>query len=83
MIQDIQDLKEFIEWCVDKGIRKAKIGDVEFEVSDYGFTKDLIEYGTVGPSTPLKDTESTSLSSKTMADTGQQDEEDLYWSSKP
>ncbi len=82
MLSDIQDLQEFMQWCIDKGVRRAKIGDIEFEMSDYGLTKDLMEFGS--PTTPLKDAESTSMSSKTMADTGQQDDEDaLYWSSRP
>lgn len=80
MITDIQDLKEFMEWCSVKGIRSVSIGDVKFEISDYGLTKHLMD---MEPQTaPLKDTESTSDSSKTMADTAAEDEDLLMWSAR-
>jgi len=80
MIEDIQDLKEFMEWCIAKGIRSAQVGDVKFEISDYGLTQHLMEIGT--QNAPLKDTESTSMTSKTMVDTTPDDEDLMFWSSK-
>ena len=67
-------------WCTATGLRRVQIGDVKFEISDYGLTQHLME---IGPQTaPLKDTESTAKTSQTMADTMSEDEDLLMWSAK-
>jgi len=81
MINDLEELKDFMQWCAVNGLRNVQIGDVKFELSDYALTKHLLDLEQA-QSAPLKDTESTSNSSKTMADTAAEDEEILFWSSK-
>jgi len=86
MIENISELQELIEWCKATGVKRLKISEVEFELSDISLSEKYME--TTGGASALKDRESSSLTSDTMADTvdskeQQKDDDDLlYWSSR-
>lgn len=71
MFKDVAELKNFIVWAKKQGIQKAKIGDIEFEVS---IVSQAIDYQASEEKT----------TSKTMVDTEKstKEEEDelLFWS---
>lgn len=79
MINDLEELKYFVEWCRSTGVKSMAIGDVKFELSDYALIQNI--QGLDPQSAPLTDNESTSTSTKTLVDTSDEDEKDLYWSS--
>lgn len=85
MIENIAELQELIEWCKATGVKSLKISDVEFELSDLAISERFMDTQT----STLKDRESSSLTSDTMADAvedpkKQQEEDDdlLFWSSR-
>jgi hypothetical protein len=84
---DINELMELIEWCKKTGVKRLKLADTEFEMSDMALAEKYADVTEEATKEPLKDRESSSLSSKTLVDTidakelGQEDEELLYWSS--
>jgi len=82
MLATIDDVKELILWAKQEKIKEIKIGNLHFVISDVAITEQYLQ----SQPEELKDNESTSLSSKTMVDTLEQEpkeiEEDLYWSSR-
>lgn len=82
MIDRIDELQELIEWCKAKGVKRLKISDIEFEISDIGLSEKFLESETA---VQLKDKESSSLSSQTLTDTetpNKDDEDLLFWSTR-
>lgn len=79
MIDNVSQLQELIEWCISKKVRKLSLQGIEFELSDLALVQDIMSQE------ELKDKESSSLTSQTMADTGdnREDEDLLYYSSRP
>ncbi len=83
MIESVGELMEFIEWCKKAGVKKIGLDNgISFELSDMALSEKYADLDAIGQ---LKDKESTSLSSETMADTANsaaEDDELLFWSSK-
>jgi hypothetical protein len=85
---DISEIMELIEWCKKTGVKRLKLGDNEFELSDMALTEKYADINDEATKGPIKDRESSSLSSKTLVDTldakemGQEDDDMLYWSSQ-
>lgn len=77
LVSSIAEVREFIMWARSIGLKRAKLGDVEFELSDITIAVDAEAKAQRAPEE--RDT------SKTMTDTlpiNEQDEnEDLFWSS--
>lgn len=78
MITDLEELKEFVEWCSAKGVRSMQMGDVKFELSDYALLQGIqsIESQT----SPSLDTPAAPSQPNTDA---ADDEELLMWSARP
>ena len=76
MIKDTKELKELIEWAINKKVKSLKLNGIEVELSDIAFIEQLTT------------TEAASLSQEKL-DVGQfeeeqqsqDDDETLYWSS--
>ncbi len=89
MVETIGELQELIEWCKANGVKRLKMDQVEFELSDIALSEKFMDISNTQGASTLKDRESTSLTSNTMADTvdaklqQQEDEELLFWSSRP
>ena len=76
MLNNIEDVKLFIEWCKEHKVKSFKFDNIQFELSELSFIEDTQSY---------TDELHTSLDeSKFEAD--QQEKEDdelLFWSSNP
>lgn len=83
MIESLDDVKQLVIWAKNVGLKKLKIGEVEFELSDMALTEkyaDLPEMSNEPANSaktgPLKDSESKNSSSKTWIDTADFSEDD-------
>ena len=82
MMLSIEEIKELIVWSKSQKLKKMHLAGIEFEFSDYAFLEQLAE-------SDVKDQESSSRSTKTMAESGNpeqqsaEDDELLFWSSNP
>ena len=78
MIKSLDELKILIEWCRSRKIKKLKVADVEFEISEIDFLPEEIEQksnvGTYNTETLVDTLESSSQSTE--------DDDLLYWSTK-
>lgn len=73
----VADVQAFIVWARQQGLKRAKIGDVEFEIADLTVALD-------SEAAAIKGTEERDTT-RTMTDTltpdAKQEDEDLFWSS--
>jgi hypothetical protein len=78
MFSNPKDLKEFIIWAKSQKLRRLKVKDVEFELSEIAFVDDQINLAENLKETSLQ-------SSKTLVDTEEinpnEEDELLFWSS--
>ena len=73
MLENIEDVKLFIEWCKEHKVKSFKSNDIEFELSELSFienTEDLVS--------KLKSGESPNFEEKQQQE---EDEELMFWSS--
>jgi hypothetical protein len=79
MITNLDQLKKLIEWCKDNKIKKLKLQDIEFEISELDFLPEEGKALTLGNSNIRE------FNTETLTDTSKDqsiiDDEDLYWSS--
>lgn len=80
MITNIDQLKKLIEWARDKKLKKLKMGDIEFEISELDFIPE--EKSTLDFEKPNLGEYNTD----TLVDTAEEaksykDDPDLFWSS--
>lgn len=77
LFETVAQVQAFVAWAKAIGLKRAKIGDVELELSDLALLPLASETGPKG--TEERDT------SKTLTDTltpdAKQEDEDLFWSS--
>lgn len=80
MLKTVAELKELILWAKAEGIKSLKVGDIEMQVSDYEFAKQIMEQEAVQVAPSKSEAKNTE---KTMIDTLNEasDEELLYLSS--
>jgi len=74
MIENISDLKDLIDWAKANKVKRLKLKDIEFELSDIAF------FAETAQQVPLTDL----LSSEPVQPESPQnllDDPDLYWSS--
>jgi len=75
MLNNLEDVKLFIEWCKDHKVKSFKIEGVQFELSELAFVNDIESY--------VDKIQNTADDSKFEKDQQEQeDEELLFWSSK-
>ena len=74
MLESIEDIKLFIEWCKENKVRSFKSGDIQFELSELSFVE-----GVDGYADKLQTAVDESKFEKQQQD--QEDEELLFWSS--
>lgn len=88
MVENISELQELIEWCKANGVKRLKMDEIEFELSDIALSEKFMDISNTQGASALKDRESNSLTSKTLTDTvdaaeqAKEDEELLFWSSR-
>lgn len=78
MFDDLEQVKQFIEWAKQQKLARVKIGDVEFEVSNIG----LIEASPDLDKTLEKVTTVTTKATLDNKDAEKEDEDLLFWSSR-
>ena len=74
MLNNIEDIKLFIEWCKDKKVKSFKSDNIEFELSELSFLEN-----TEGYADKLQSALDESKFEKEQQN--QDDEEMLFWSS--
>ena len=74
MLESIEDIKLFIEWCKENKVSSFKSGDIQFELSELSF----VESGD-GYADKLQTAVDESKFEKQQQD--QEDDEMLFWSS--
>ena len=76
MLNNVEDVKLFIEWCKEKKVKVFKSDNVQFELSELSFVEDTIGY-TDKIQTPVQEAK--------FEEEQQQEEDDelLFWSSNP
>lgn len=81
MFKSTQDLQEFILWCLQNGVERVKVDNLEVQFSNIYLAEKLM----AAPATtePVKANEERDTS-KTLVDTvpNDADEELLFWSAK-
>ena len=45
MLENLEDVKLFIEWCKEHKVKSFKIEGVQFELSELAFVESLQDYG--------------------------------------
>tara|TARA_R110002020_G_C15907784_1_gene741638 strand:- start:111 stop:341 length:231 start_codon:yes stop_codon:yes gene_type:complete len=74
MLNNLEDVKLFIEWCKEHKVKSFKIEGVQFELSELAFVNDIESY--------VDKLQSPTDESKFEKDQQEQeDEELLFWSS--
>ena len=74
MLNNIEDVKLFIEWCKEKKVKSFKSENIQFELSELSFLEN-----TEGYADKIQTTMDESKFEKEQQD--QEDEEMLFWSS--
>ena len=74
MLNNLEDVKLFIEWCKEHKVKSFKIEGVQFELSELAFVNDIESYVD-----KLQNTADESKFEKDQRE--QEDEELLFWSS--
>jgi len=44
MLENLEDVKLFIEWCKEHKVKSFKIDGVQFELSELAFVEDVSDY---------------------------------------
>lgn len=74
MFKTSEELKAFIIWAKSQGLKKAKVGDIEFELSELSYVNEMT------------DKKEELDSSKLLVDTENLDQKEqdelLFWSSR-
>lgn len=79
MISNIDQLKKLIEWCKSNKIKKLKLKDIEFEISELDFIpEENIQVSNDPVNTGKYNTETLA---DTLQDKPLNEDEDLFWSS--
>tara|TARA_R100001244_G_C5125774_1_gene124571 strand:+ start:42 stop:272 length:231 start_codon:yes stop_codon:yes gene_type:complete len=74
MLDNLEDIKLFIQWCKSNKVKSFKTDNVQFELSELGFVENIADY-TEELQTPLDE-------SKFEDDQQKQDDDELmFWSS--
>jgi hypothetical protein len=81
MFKNTDELKEFIIWAKEQGLKSVKTDNISFEVSDYELVKKFTSQTTV-LSEIEKPAESRVDVIRQEAKQKDEDEELLFWSSK-
>lgn len=71
MLNNINEIKEFITWAKENKVKSFKSGDLEFEISEIA----MIPEEELKPGLPLADT-----LTDTDPEAAEDDEEALFWS---
>ena len=74
MLESIEDIKLFIQWCKENKVRSFKSGDIQFELSELSFVESVDGYAD-----KLQTAVDESKFEKQQQD--QEDDEMLFWSS--
>ena len=74
MLENIEDIKLFIEWCKENNVKSFKFNDIQFELSELSFVESVEGYAD-----KLQTALDESKFEKQQQD--QEDEELLFWSS--
>jgi hypothetical protein len=74
MLENIEDIKLFIEWCKENKVKSFKFNDIQFELSELSFVESVEGYAD-----KLQTAMDESKFEKQQQD--QEDEELLFWSS--
>jgi|TARA_R100000152_G_C6606311_1_gene61695 hypothetical protein len=74
MLENIEDIKLFIEWCKENKVKSFKFNDIQFELSELSFVESVEGYAD-----KLQTAVDESKFEKQQQD--QEDEELLFWSS--
>ena len=74
MLENIEDVKLFIEWCKEKKVKSFKSENIQFELSELSFLEN-----TEGYADKIQTTMDESKFEKEQQD--KEDEEMLFWSS--
>jgi hypothetical protein len=76
MLNNIEDIKLFIEWCKEKKVKSFKSDNIQFELSELSFLEN-----TEGYADKLQTAVDESKFEKEQQT--QEDDEMLFWSSNP
>ena len=74
MLDNLEDIKLFIQWCKEHKIKSFKLDNVQFELSEIAFIENMEDY-----SDKLQTEANESKFEKDQQD--KEDEELLFWSS--
>ena len=74
MLESIEDIKLFIEWCKENKVKSFKFNNIQFELSELSFVESVEGYAD-----KLQTAVDESKFEKQQQD--QEDEELLFWSS--
>ena len=74
MLDNLEDIKLFIQWCKNNKVKSFKIDNVQFELSELGFVENIEDY-TEKLQTAVDD------SKFEEAQQQQEDDELMFWSS--
>ena len=74
MLENIEDIKLFIEWCKENKVESFKFNNIQFELSELSFVESVEGYAD-----KLQTAVDESKFEKQQQD--QEDEELLFWSS--
>jgi|TARA_R100000734_G_C3317454_1_gene110608 hypothetical protein len=74
MLENIEDIKLFIEWCKENKVKSFKFNNIQFELSELSFVESVEGYAD-----KLQTAVDESKFEKQQQD--QEDEELLFWSS--
>jgi hypothetical protein len=74
MLDNLEDIKLFIQWCKNNKVKSFKIDNVQFELSELGFVENIEDYAEKFQ-TELDDSKFEEAQQK------QDDDELMFWSS--
>jgi hypothetical protein len=76
MLENLEDVKLFIEWCKEHKVKSFKIEGVQFELSELAFVENIQDYAqklqTVADESNFEEEQQT-----------KEDDELMFWSSNP
>jgi len=78
MISNIDQLKKLIEWCKSNKIKKLKIKDIEFEISELDFIPEQELQTPINNNLGLYNEETLADTEKSV---NPKNDPDLFWSS--
>ena len=80
MVTNIEELKKLIIWCKEQKVKAVKLADISFELSDLALVENLSSIEDV-----ILNEDKKTVVQKDLVDSQdskQEDEEDLYWSTR-